>query len=111
MSDFKVFPASEIINDFARLKRRVQLGRLRIVISYYGDVIGFLVPLSDLSPENGIPIENQITMSINEFENKLKKPKTLTNDCIYLTSHTRRIIAFLSKKFTPYMPIPIMEIN
>lgn len=112
--NFKVIPISELRIKLTKIKRQVQLGRQRIVISCYGDIIGFLVPLSDLAPENGIPIKHEMEMSLTQFREKLTEAGELVGekiDCIYLTFHTRRIIAFLSSRLTPHMPIPVMEFD
>ncbi len=110
--NFKVIPISELRIKLTKIKRQVQLGHQRIVITCYGEVVGFLLPLKDLIPENGIPIEQNIEMPLTQFREKLTEAGELVGenvDCIYLTFHNRRIIAFLSSRLTPYMPIPLME--
>jgi prevent-host-death family protein len=112
--NFKVVPISELRIKLTKIKRQVQLGHQRIVITSYGEVVGFLLPLKDLEPENGIPIENYIEMPLTQFREQLTEAGELVGqniDCIYLTFHTRKIIAFLSSRLTSYLPIPLMEFD
>lgn len=111
-TNFKVIPISELRIKLTKIKRKVQLGHQRIVVTSYGEVVGFLLPLKDLAPENGIPIENDLEMPLTQFREKLTEAGELVGekiDCIYLTFHTRRILAFLSSRLTPYLPIPLMK--
>ena len=111
---FKIIPISELRVKLTKIKRKVQLGHQRIVVTSYGEVVGFLVPLKDLAPENGIPINKHMAMSLTQFREKLTEASELIGDeidCIYLTFHTRKIMAFLSSRLTSYLPIPLIEVE
>ena len=110
--NFKAIPISELRVKLTKLKRPVQLGRQRLVVTCYGELVGFLLPLSDVSPENGIPINCWREMPLTQFREQLTEVMELVEsevDCIYLTFHTRRIIAFVSRRLTPYLPIPVFD--
>lgn len=111
---FKTIPISEVQVKLPKLKRQVQIGRERLVVTCYGEVVGFLLPLSDVSPENGLPINCWREISLTQFRQQLSDAMKLIGsdvDCIYLTFHTRRIIAFVSRHLAPYLPILVIVLS
>lgn len=109
---FKVIPISELRIRLTKLKRQVQLGQQRVVVTCYGDVVGFLLPLSDVSPESGTPINCWKEMPLTQFREQLTEAAELLEsgvDCIYLTFHTRRVIVFVSRCLTSHLPIPMID--
>ncbi len=110
-SDITTIPISELRLKLARLKRQVQLGNKRLAATVHGEVVGYLVPVSDVSSENStIPIENSKTMPLTEFRDNLTESWEAINsglDCIYLTFHGRSVIVFLGKHLFPYLTIPV----
>ncbi|MEM7770502.1 MAG: prevent-host-death family protein [Cyanobacteria bacterium P01_E01_bin.6] len=114
-SAFKQLPLSDLRTSLPKFKRQVQLGMKRIAATYYGQVVGFLVPLKDILPleADGL-IENTEEMSLSDFRSQLTEcweRLQLDVDCIYLTYHTRRAAVFVSPRFMPYLPIPVAEVS
>lgn len=104
---FKQIPMSELRIKLPKLRRQVQLGNLRIVCTHYGEVAAFLLPLQDvddLKSEEGEPgIQQSEEIPLTEFRDQLTEAweKLLSGlDCIYLTFHKRRVVAFVSPRFT-----------
>lgn len=109
---FTLIPISEIRVKLTKLKRQVQFGHKRIVITCYGEAVGFLLPLDDLSPEKGLPIKRTEEMPLTKFREQLTETKELLEsgiDCVYLTFHTRRVIVFVSCRLACYLPIPHID--
>ncbi len=114
MSSFKQLPLSELRIYLPKFKRQVQLGMKRIAATYYGQVVGFLVPLKDISmlEEDGL-ISNTEEMSLSDFRVQMTEcweRLQIDLDCIYLTFHTRRAAAFVSPRLMPYLPIPMSDV-
>jgi len=86
----------------------------RIAATYYGQVVGFLVPLKDLeSAEKEGVINGTEEMSLSEFRSQMTEcweRLQVDVDCIYLTYHNRRAAAFVSYRLANYLPIPISEV-
>ncbi len=114
MSSYKQLPLSDLRESLPKFKRQVQLGMKRIAATYYGQVVGFLVPLKDLEEaEKDGAINNSEEMSLSEFRLHLTEcweRLQLDVDCIYVTYHTRRAVAFLSPRLANYLLIPISEV-
>ena len=115
MSSFKQLPISELRVSLPKFKRQVQLGMKRIAATYYGQVVGFLVPLKDVAgfEEEGW-IEKFDEMSLSDFRAHMTEcweKLQIEVDCIYLTYHTRRAAAFVSPRLMPHLPIPIAEVT
>ena len=115
MSSFKQLPISELRVSLPKFKRQVQLGMKRIAATYYGQVVGFLVPLKDVAgfEEEGW-IEKFDEMSLSDFRAQMTEcweKLQIEVDCIYLTYHTRRAAAFVSPRLMPHLPIPIAEVT
>jgi hypothetical protein len=72
MSSFKQLPVSDLRTGLPKFKRQVQLGMKRIAATHYGQVVGFLVPLKDVSglQEDGW-IETFEEISLSEFRARL----------------------------------------
>jgi hypothetical protein len=110
-SSFKQIPISELRIKLPKLRRQVQLGQQRIVVSCYGEVVGFLLPLDDVNPENGVPIDRWEEMPLTKFRDQLTESWELLQsgvDCIYLTFHTRRVVVFVSPNLSLYLPLPMI---
>ena len=108
---FKQIPVSKLRVKLPKLRQQVQLGNLRLVCTYYGEVLGFLLPLQDIEALNKELIGKYGEMPLTKFCDQLTKtsPKLLSStDCIYVTYRTRRIMAFLSPRFAPYLPLPLI---
>ncbi|WP_408974784.1 hypothetical protein [Planktothrix sp.] len=87
----------------------------RIAATYYGQVVGFLVPLKDVA---GLEEEGWITkteeMSLTDFRAEMTESwerLQVEVDCIYLTFHTRRAAAFVSPRLIAHLPIPISDVS
>jgi len=114
-SAFKQLPLSDLRTSLPKFKRQVQLGMKRIAATYYGQVVGFLVPLKDIAPleAEGL-IEHTEEMSLSDFRAQMTEcweRLQLDVDCIYLTYHTRKAAAFVSPRFVPHLPIPVAEVS
>lgn len=114
MNSFKQLPLSELRASLPKFKRQVQLGMKRIAATYYGQVVGFLVPLKDVA---GLEEEGWITkteeMSLTDFRAEMTEcweRLQVEVDCIYLTFHTRRAAAFVSPRLIAHLPIPISDV-
>lgn len=114
MSSFKQLPLSDLRESLPKFKRQVQLGMKRIAATYYGQVVAFLVPLKDLEEaENDGAIIQSEEMSLSDFRLHLTEcweRLQVDVDCIYITYHTRRAVAFVSPRLANYLPIPISEV-
>ncbi|MEO0868193.1 MAG: hypothetical protein AAFY17_07040 [Cyanobacteria bacterium J06642_11] len=115
MSSFKQLPVSDLRTGLPKFKRQVQLGMKRIAATYYGQVVGFLVPLKDVS---GLEAQGWINsteeISISEFRSQLTEcwEKLQSEvDCIYIKYHTRRAAAFVSPRLATHLPIPVSEVS
>lgn len=111
--NFTLIPISEVRITLTKLKRQIQFGRKRVVITCYGEVVGFLLPLDDVSPEKGVPIRRIKEVPLTKFREQLTETKELLEsevDCIYLTFHTRRVIVFVSYHLANYLSIPHIDI-
>jgi hypothetical protein len=107
---FKQIPMSEMRVKLPKLRRLVQLGKQRIVVTYYGEIIGFLLPIDDLANDQ-IPITASEEMPLTKFRDRMTEAWELLQsgiDCIYLTFHNRRVLAFLSPKLSQYLSLPII---
>ncbi len=107
---FKQIPMSEMRVKLPKLRRLVQLGKQRIVVTYYGEIIGFLLPIDDLVNEQ-IPITASEEMPLTKFRDQMTEAWELLQsgiDCIYLTFHNRRVLVFLSPKLSQYLSLPVI---
>ncbi len=114
MTTFKQLPLSDLRVSLPKFKRQVQLGMKRIAATYYGQVVGFLVPLKDVVglEEEGW-IKQTEEMSLSEFRTQMTEcweRLQVEVDCIYLTFHTRRAAAFVSPRFMAHLPIPASDV-
>ena len=112
---FKQIPMSELRVKLPKLRRQVQSGSLRIVCTHYGEVSAFLLPLQDveaLNSEGEEPsIQTSEEMSLTKFRDQLTEAweRLLSGtDCIYLTFHKRRVVAFVSTRFTHHLSLPLI---
>lgn len=114
MSSFNQLPLSDLRANLPKFKRQVQLGMKRIAATYYGQVVGFLVPLKDLeiAEKEGV-INGTEEMSLSDFRSQMTEcweRLQVDVDCIYLTYHNRRAAAFVSYRLANYLPIPVSEV-
>ncbi len=111
-SPFKEIPLTQLRAELPKRKRQVQLGKYRIAASYYGKIVGFLVPIADVKPlEDGEWIQDSktIQMSLTDFRSQLTSLWEQLHtelDCVYITFHTRKAAAFVSPRFMNHLPIP-----
>ena len=112
---FKQIPMSELRVKLPKLRRQVQSGNLRIVCTHYGEVAAFLLPLQDVnelnSGEGEAVIQRTEEMPLTEFRDQLTEAweKLLAGtECIYLTFHKRKVVAFVSPKFTYHLSLPLI---
>lgn len=106
---------SELRVKLPKLRRQVQSGNLRIVCTHYGEVAAFLLPLQDIdelnSSDDEIRIQKNEDMPLTNFRDQLTEAweKLLGGtDCIYLTFHGRRVVAFVSPRFTHHLSLPLI---
>ncbi len=107
---FKQIPMSEMRVKLPKLRRLVQLGKQRIVVTYYGEIIGFLLPIDDLANDQ-IPITASEEMPLTKFRDQMTEAWEVLQsgiDCIYLTFHNRRVLVFLSPTLSQYLSLPII---
>lgn len=114
MSSFKQLPLSELRAHLPKFKRQVQLGMKRIAATYYGEVVGFLVPLRDVADleEKGL-INTTEEMSLTDFRAQMTEcweRLQVEVDCIYLTFHTRRAAVFVSPRLMAYLSVPVSDV-
>jgi len=112
---FKQIPMSELRVKLPKLRRQVQSGNLRIVCTHYGEVAAFLLPLQDIdalnSEEGALSFQKSEEIPLTEFRDQLTEAwESLLSgtDCIYLTFHKRRVVAFVSPRFTSYLSLPLI---
>jgi len=111
---FKQIPMSELRIKLPKLRRQVQSGNLRIVCTHYGEVAAFLLPLQDvdaLSSEEEISIQKTEEIPLTEFRDQLTEAWERLlggTDCIYLTFHKRRVVAFVSPRFISHLSLPLI---
>ena len=112
---FKQIPMSELRVKLPKLRRQVQSGNLRIVCTHYGEVAAFLLPLQDVDALNSgaeeASIQTSEEMPLTEFRDQLTEAWERLlggTDCIYLTFHKRRVVAFVSTRFTHYLSLPLI---
>jgi antitoxin (DNA-binding transcriptional repressor) of toxin-antitoxin stability system len=112
---FKQIPMSELRVKLPKLRRQVQSGNLRIVCTHYGEVAAFLLPLQDIDTLNSEEGENSFQKSeeipLTEFRDRLSEAwerLQCGTDCIYLTFHKRRVVAFISPRFINHLSLPII---
>lgn len=112
---FKQIPMSELRVKLPKLRRQVQVGNLRFVATHYGSVAAYVLPLKDVEgilDEEGNPIVKQWQeMPLTKFRDELTNAWELLlsgTDCIYLTFHNRRVVAFVSSRLTRHLSLPIV---
>lgn len=115
MSSYKQLPLSELRASLPKFKRQVQLGLKKIAATYYGEVVGFLVPLKDLEiAEQAGAISKSEEMSLSNFRMQMIERwerLQVDVDCIYLTYHNRRTAAFISPRLANYLSISVSEVT
>ncbi len=96
---FTQYPISKV-QGFTKAERyRIQKGTHRYVITSCGEIAGFLLPISELGTLN--PIRKYTEFTLTEFRHSVGSVWSLLLsgfDCVYITFHNRRIMAFVSPK-------------
>jgi hypothetical protein len=108
-------PISELRVRLRKLRRQVQSGNLRIVCTHYGELAAFLLPLQDIeifnSGEGEYCFQKSEEIPLTEFRDQLTESwEKLQSgiDCIYLTFHKRRVVAFISPRFIHHLSLPLI---
>lgn len=107
----KVIPMTDIRNGLPKFRRRVQLGSAIILPTFYGDIVGAFV---NLPSAETLSIQNFEEISISEFRANITQHWERLQaeiDCIYLTSHSRRVMAFVSPKYITDLKIDLPTIT
>jgi len=105
---FKQISISDLRSRLAKLKRKVQLGQLRLVITCHREIVAFLVPLSDVNPEKGFPLVQVEEMPLTKFRDQIHESWQRLQagvGCIYLTFHTRPVVAFVAAQLVTNLPV------
>lgn len=112
---FKQIPMTELRVKLPKLRRQIQLGNLRFVTTNYGEVAAYVLPLSDvdnvLDEEDNPIVKQWEEMPLTKFRDELTYAWELLLsgvDCVYLTFHNRRVIAFVSPRLTRYLSLPVV---
>lgn len=114
---FQQIPVSELRVKLPQLKGYVKASKLRLACTRYGCVVGFLVPLEDIDKFNASKeskINKEEVWPLTEFRERLAEVNDLFIrgvDCLYLTAHKRRIIAFVSPRFAQWLPGPAVSLR
>lgn len=109
---FRQIPISELRPRLAKLKRKIQIGQLRLVVTCYGEIVGFLVPMGDVAPEKGFQAVRIEEMPLTKFRDQIHEAWEQLQagvDCIYLTFHTRPVVAFVSAHLAVHLSMPITQ--
>jgi hypothetical protein len=96
----KSVSTTELRVKLPRLRRDVSLKKEKIAVTFYGEAVGLLVPITDTEPITEIKTTEE--MSLSEFRNNLTinwEKMQFDCDCIWITSHGRKIMAFVSPRF------------
>lgn len=98
---------TELRASLPKFKRQVQLGLKRIAATYYGDPVGFLVPIEDIESLNFKTTED---ISLTLFRSELTifwERLQVDLDCVFITYHSRRTMGFVSPRFISDLPISV----
>jgi hypothetical protein len=108
-NEFRYIPISELRPRLAKLRPFIQMGKLRLGVTCYGGIVGYLIPLSDINqaelPEDTVTQEMPLTQ-FRDAIHEARDSMIVGTDCIYLTFHSRPILAFVHSRLHPYLPIP-----
>lgn len=103
----RIVPLTDIRNDLPKFRRMVQLGKQVVIPTFYGDIVGLFV---NLSSAETLSIHNFEEISITKFRANATQYWEILQiqiDCIYLTSHSRRVMAFVSPKYITELKIDL----
>ncbi|MBL1176866.1 hypothetical protein [Pantanalinema sp. GBBB05] len=90
-----VVPLSKLRQGLSKYRRQVQAGDV-VPVEYYKDRIGYLVPIT-IAEE--LQIGSELEMSLIDFRDNLNsawESLDAGTDCIWLTYHGERRLAFVS---------------
>ena len=110
-TSFKQLPVTELRSELPKFKRQVQLGLKRIAATYHTEVVGFLVPLQDLENCDFLITEDASLSDFRDHLTSFWERLQLDLDCVYVTYHSRRIMGFVSPRFSVDLPIPISDVS
>lgn len=101
----------EVRNTLPKIRRQVQIGGATIFPTYHNGVVGVFisVPASkslSIQVSEEVPI-TKFRESATEYWERLQAEV----ECIYLTSHSRKVMAFVSTKFIPDLKIELPTIK
>lgn len=105
----KQVPVSSLRAILPAIKRQVHLAKKQMAVTYYGDVVGFLVPLRSVAgfEEKGW-IKSSQSISLARFRAHLTEyweSLQFDTDCIYLTYHRRKVVAFVSPRLSTQLQL------
>jgi antitoxin (DNA-binding transcriptional repressor) of toxin-antitoxin stability system len=87
---------SDLRGQMSVCRRRVQRGEV-IAVTYFGGVVGYLVPLPQLE---AVQIESSLDKALSEFRDNInqswEKIDSGKVDCLWLTYHDRRVMGFVA---------------
>ena len=102
MSNKRFFriPMSELRVSLPKLRHKVQFNKCSIVCTRNGETAAFLLSLHDAAVLQ-IDAQKSEELSLTEFRQTLTEAWEKLQDgtdCIYLTFHNRRVVAFVSDR-------------
>jgi hypothetical protein len=96
----KSVSTTELRVKLPKLRRDVALRKETIAVTRYQEAIGFLLPIADATAIAGIKTTEEMSLSKFRDELTISWEKMQFNcDCLFLTSHGRKIMAFVSPHF------------
>ena len=92
-------PTSELRGKIPKIRRQVEFGKEKIAVTYYSEIIGFLlsIPAADAIAS----IKNTEEMTLTNFRDNLTRSWEKLQydlDCIYILNRSRKIMAFVSPR-------------
>lgn len=96
----KTVSTTELRIRLPKIRRDVALRKETIAVTRYQEAIGFLLPLADATAIAGIKTTEEVSLS--KFRDELTvlwEKIQFDCDCFFLTSHGRKIMAFVSPRF------------
>ena len=100
----QIIPLTKFRNELPKFKRQAQLYGLTLAVSYYGEIVGYLVPLAlaNKLEASGAMTRGMEDISLKNFRTDLLEcweKLQVDLDCFYLTAHSCQVAAFVSPRF------------
>lgn len=100
----QIIPLTKFRNELPKFKRQAQLYGLTLAVSYYGEIVGYLVPLAlaNKLDASGAMTRGMEDISLKNFRTDLLEcweKLQVDLDCFYLTAHSCQVAAFVSPRF------------